>query len=829
MDSYLDPSLAGTLAFLDTGAGMHQGADPTGMANPGPLLAPFDYEQWINPQATVSYHVHPGSSGLQHPVHQAGLAPRDQLVPGHHPFGGLHSEPVGSATRLAVGPPHRDATQHAGADALSLVYGPADFSNELFGAPTSSAASAAAATSTSGHARATASPHAYPSQPALVVDDRRHDLVVDDVSSYSIAAYGDGSASGSPVTKRTSADSAASAPAQPPAHVQRSPLKVPVARGSPAIARSSAASSGTHTPRTPQADESVPEAALHLLRLAQPDGSTTGSVATASTGGREDEGASCDEDAEGESDDTSIHSIDQQAKRLLAPVVGQQGQLETRVWQHDPAQPPLHVQRGGGPGSRRPSASESVASTRTGRPAPSVARTQREASVASNRSRALSDAPSTASPAQAHFAPPRPPPVAPPAAPRRTSGRVRKPRLSDVAADASSDMDDDEHEYRPDDGEVDAAEDSDGGRASSSRRKGKAAASRGKKPAKRASSAAGQGGSATKKARTSRAMSTGSQPAAPRKPRRQAYIPPNLQHRTFPPHVEISDMFPRFYRSFPVSSAFAPDSYVLKPPKQTAQPSGLGASTSTGAGHFLPPAMPGMYDDSAFAAAQFYGGAHTPIPSTSSLVDANAQLAALGYLPMASPSAYSPQAGVLPSPHQHQQHSLPAMSPALSATSSIAATPFSSQASVSTPPSTIASTSTTPSAAATPTTLGPNGIAVMLPPSEAKWNKGGEPLNLYWPRFVRGNADDKCGLCPICAESKERGGEGEQKWFKVRAPSLFSSPCDHATDFAPITRASQLKNSSYVYHMSYTHGLSNLTGPSRARHDVSQLCDVDRD
>ncbi|BGP36734.1 hypothetical protein JCM10449v2_000636 [Rhodotorula kratochvilovae] len=777
MDAYLDPSLAGALAFLDPAAALHQATDPASLGVPAAPLAAFDYDQWINPQATVAYHAQSVPAVLPHPANPPALAHRDVLAPPPtHPFGTLHSEPAGVAPRVpaAALSSLSGAVPHA-ADPLNLGYGAGDFAHELFEAGGGSSAEAA---------RAAALPHGYPSQPAMSLDARRHDLVVPDVSSYSIAAYGDATA-GSPASRRVSAESLVVAPSP----ARRSPPKVYAVKDSASAARSAGTSSGTHTPKTPQADESVPEAALHLLRLAQPDGSATGSVATNSTGTREDD-ASCDEDAEGESDDTSIHSVDAaaaHAKRPLAPVVAQQGQLETRVWLHNPDQPPLHVQRGGGPGSGHPSVSESVASTRTGRPAAgSVARTQREASVVSGRSRAVSDAASTASVAQQVAAPPPPP--------RRTSGRVRKPRLStSAAADVSSDMDDDEHEYRPEDGEADAAEDSDGGRGGS-KRKGKSPAAKGKKTAKRPSTAAAQGGAPSKKARTTRASSSGSGALQPRKPRRQAYIPANLQHRTFPAHVEISDMFPRFYRTFPVSSAFAPDSYVLKQPKQAGASSqaGLVASTSTAtSAHFLPTLN--LYDESAFAAAQFYAGAHTPIPSTSASslsnisVDTNSQYAAMGYLPMASPSAYSPPGTALPHQQHHPHAAHPAMSPALSATSSLAATPFSSQASASTPPSTAASTMSACSAAATPTTLGPNGVSVMLPPPDAKWNKGGDPLNLYWPRFVKGNADDKCGMCPICAEPKERGGESEQKWLK-------------------------LKNSSYVYHMSYTHGLSNLTG-----------------
>ncbi|GAA6047121.1 hypothetical protein JCM3770_006906 [Rhodotorula araucariae] len=771
MDVYLDPSLSGALAFLDPAAALHPAADSASLGVPAVPLAAFDYDQWINPQATVAYHAQPVPAILSHPAHPAALAHRDVLAPpaASHPFGALHSEPAPTRAPAASVSPLGGAVSLA-ADSLNLGYGAGDFAHELFDVGAGSSASGI---------RGTALPQAYPSQPPTHLDTRRQDVVVADVASYSIAAYGNATA-GSPVSRRVAAES----PAAVPSPARRSLPKVYTFKSNDMASKSTGTSSGSHTPKTPQADESVPEAALHLLRLAQPDGSTTASVATNSTGGREDD-ASCDEDAEGESDDTSIHSIDAHAKRPLAPVVAQQGQLETRVWLHNLDQPPLHVQRGGGPGSRHPSVSESVASTRTGRPAASAARAQREASVVSGRSRAVSDAASTASVAQQVGAAPPPPP-------RRTSGRVRKARVSTaIAADVSSDFDDDEHEYRPDDGEADAGEDSDGGRGAS-KRKGKTTATKGKKPAKRSSMSSAQGCTPAKKARTTRASSTGSQTLQPRKPRRQAYIPANLQQRTFPPHIEVSDMFPRFYRTFPVSSAFAPDSYVLQPPKQEASvpASDLVANTSAAtSAHFLPVhSSMNMYNESAFAAAQFYAGAHTPIPSTSAApLDASHQYAPMSYHSLGNPSAYSPPGCALP-PHGHHPHTAhPAMSPALSATSSLVATPLSSQASASTPPSTTASSMSVSSAAATPTTLGPNGVSVMVPPPDAKWNKGGDPLNLYWPRFVKGNADDKCGMCPICAEPKERGGEGEQKWLK-------------------------LKNSSYVYHMSYTHGLSNLTG-----------------
>ena len=53
-------------------------------------------------------------------------------------------------------------------------------------------------------------------------------------------------------------------------------------------------------------------------------------------------------------------------------------------------------------------------------------------------------------------------------------------------------------------------------------------------------------------------------------------------------------------------------------------------------------------------------------------------------------------------------------------------------------------------------------------PSGAKWNAAtSEPTNLYHPRFVVGIGDDKAGVCPVCIEPEERGGEGVQKWLKV--------------------------------------------------------------
>lgn len=50
---------------------------------------------------------------------------------------------------------------------------------------------------------------------------------------------------------------------------------------------------------------------------------------------------------------------------------------------------------------------------------------------------------------------------------------------------------------------------------------------------------------------------------------------------------------------------------------------------------------------------------------------------------------------------------------------------------------------------------------------EPKWSKNCDPLNLFSPRFVRGEKADREAMCPICVETEERGGEGEMKWMKV--------------------------------------------------------------
>lgn len=764
MDGFLDPSLGGTLAFLDSPAQIHPSGGETASLG---VPAHFEYDTWLDPAVADAYEHQAGLS-----VSQGGSSASSALLdaragalaPPAQPFGVLEPEAGRSPARHGSGtvspleghPGHA----HNANEALQLAYAAAEYTNGIFhpGPPTSSQ-----------HDRQPIQ-HAYARTPAPVQASPRSSAAPDP-SSYSIAAWGQES----PARRAPSPRKAAAVASTPQRRQLRSPARfdsinedVNDRRDAPAASGSRGHLGGNQPPRTPQADESVPEAALHLLRLAQPDGSA-GSVATNSTG-RADDDVSGEDDAEGESDDTSINSTEVHHKPLQQlfveghGTVASHGQLETRVWQHNPDQPPLHVQRAGGPGSHRPSTTSSVTSTRGRQHIP--ARSQREASIVSTRSRA-SEAGSSTTPA--------PPPVASSSSTTRRSTRARKPRVSETVADVLSDDAESEGEYKEEDD--DDADASDGGRG---KRKGKGAAGKAKKATKRQSTA-GTSGSPAKKARTSNgSKASPGVPAPPRKARRQAFIPPNLRNRTFPSHVEINSSFPRFYRAFPVPSAFAPDSYILKPPTPSrAQLMLQNATMNHPAQSPLPTPPIGMYDDGAFA-HQYYAPPHTPVASTSTAslssisVDPNAQFH-LYNLPHSfghsQSQAYSPPAAS----HSHHPAQL---SPQLStASSSVSVTPF-SPSQQSTPPSTAASTvaSTAPSSAVAtpaayagpPTIPGPNGVLIMQPPPEAKWNKPSDPLNLYWPRFVRGNADDKCGMCPICAEPKERGGEGEIKWLKVR-------------------------------------------------------------
>lgn len=108
--------------------------------------------------------------------------------------------------------------------------------------------------------------------------------------------------------------------------------------------------------------------------------------------------------------------------------------------------------------------------------------------------------------------------------------------------------------------------------------------------------------------------------------------------------------------------------------------------------------------------------------------------------------------------------------------------------------------------ASSSTAVAPPSTTMDLPDG-AKWNAASaEPTNLYHPRFVVGTSDEKAGACPICIEPVERGGEGVTKWLKVSSLILSRQ------SVAEALRYWQLKNSAYSYHMSYAHGISNVTG-----------------
>ncbi|KAH9895805.1 hypothetical protein C8Q73DRAFT_689543 [Cubamyces lactineus] len=71
--------------------------------------------------------------------------------------------------------------------------------------------------------------------------------------------------------------------------------------------------------------------------------------------------------------------------------------------------------------------------------------------------------------------------------------------------------------------------------------------------------------------------------------------------------------------------------------------------------------------------------------------------------------------------------------------------------------------------------------------SDGTPNAPRDALDLYTPRFVKGRGTSKVGLCPICHESVERGGEGKKLWLSM-------------------------KFSAFNYHMQYAHGISPATG-----------------
>ncbi|EMD35820.1 hypothetical protein CERSUDRAFT_96045 [Gelatoporia subvermispora B] len=72
--------------------------------------------------------------------------------------------------------------------------------------------------------------------------------------------------------------------------------------------------------------------------------------------------------------------------------------------------------------------------------------------------------------------------------------------------------------------------------------------------------------------------------------------------------------------------------------------------------------------------------------------------------------------------------------------------------------------------------------------TDGSYNAPRDSFDLYTPRFVKGVGATKVGLCPICCEGKERGGDGKRMWLS--------------------TKFSAFK----CYHMQYAHGISAMTG-----------------
>ena len=50
----------------------------------------------------------------------------------------------------------------------------------------------------------------------------------------------------------------------------------------------------------------------------------------------------------------------------------------------------------------------------------------------------------------------------------------------------------------------------------------------------------------------------------------------------------------------------------------------------------------------------------------------------------------------------------------------------------------------------------------------ATFNEPRFPLDLYTPRFVKGTGREKVGLCPICVEPEDRGGQNKRLWLSTK-------------------------------------------------------------
>lgn len=71
------------------------------------------------------------------------------------------------------------------------------------------------------------------------------------------------------------------------------------------------------------------------------------------------------------------------------------------------------------------------------------------------------------------------------------------------------------------------------------------------------------------------------------------------------------------------------------------------------------------------------------------------------------------------------------------------------------------------------------------------YSNGNPPIqydvdDLYNPRYIKGIGINKMGMCPICCENTERGGQGKEVWLKM-------------------------KISAFWYHMNFFHGINPTT------------------
>lgn len=70
-----------------------------------------------------------------------------------------------------------------------------------------------------------------------------------------------------------------------------------------------------------------------------------------------------------------------------------------------------------------------------------------------------------------------------------------------------------------------------------------------------------------------------------------------------------------------------------------------------------------------------------------------------------------------------------------------------------------------------PASASSSGVGSVPPPGAlpgGHFNAPRSAEDLYTPRFVRGIGRDKAGLCPICYESRERGGAGRADWLSMK-------------------------------------------------------------